>query len=84
LFSNRVHCAGGVLRRGGGTVSISIYHIPPTDCPYKTDIYFYNLRWRPERPAPDLRRLRKKVNGKSIAAFARRIFFGKTRREKQI
>ena len=25
-------------------VSISIYHIPLTDCPYKTDIYFYNLR----------------------------------------
>ncbi len=21
-----------------------IYHIPPTDCPYKTDIYFYNQR----------------------------------------
>ena len=20
------------------------YHIPPTDCPYETDIYFYNLR----------------------------------------
>ena len=20
------------------------HHIPPTDCPYKTDIYFYNLR----------------------------------------
>ena len=25
-------------------VSISNNHIPPTDCPYETDIYFYNLR----------------------------------------
>jgi len=27
-------------------VSIPDYHIPPTDCPYKTDISFYNLRTR--------------------------------------
>ena len=32
------------LTKAGAQVSISIYHIPPTDCPYKTDIHFYNLR----------------------------------------
>ena len=36
---------GGAGRHGEGAtpVSISHFHIPPTDCPYKTDIYFYNL-----------------------------------------
>ena len=33
-------------------MSISLfpnYHIPPTDCPYKTDIYFYNRRYYAEQ-----------------------------------
>jgi uncharacterized protein YcbX len=35
---------GNRLAVGPGVVSISHFHIPPTDCPYKTDIYFYNRR----------------------------------------
>jgi hypothetical protein len=32
------------------------HHIPPTDCPYGTDIYFFTIRRTPPRRAPSWRR----------------------------
>jgi hypothetical protein len=42
------------VRRVHGWVRFPIYHIPPTDCPYKTDISFYNLRYRDDELAARL------------------------------
>ena len=41
-FLNVVSMAHGVL--GGGVRAFPIYHIPPTDCPYETDTFFFISR----------------------------------------
>ena len=39
-------CGGRSLNGRAVRVSISIYHIPPTDCPYETDTFSFTIRFR--------------------------------------
>ncbi len=40
-----------ILAERNAKVSLSHYHIPQTDCPYNTDIYFFTLRTCPTASA---------------------------------